>query len=156
MKPLDVRRAVEEDLEALSRLMGAHAAFERAGPPTATREALRRAMFDDPPMLLAWVARVKGVAAGYLTATRDFSTWRCAPFLHMDCLYVDVEHRGSGVGAALFDALTRFADAHGIDEIQWQTPEWNERAANFYRRLGAMESNKRRFALARPTAVSAL
>ena len=37
--------------------------------------------------------------------------------------------------------------AVGIDEIQWQTPEWNADAARFYRRLGATETVKRRFAL---------
>ena len=85
----EVRRAATGDIDALLRLMRAHADYERAAvPPVATHEALHRAAFGEWPALLAWVASVDGAAIGYLTATRDFSTWRCAPFLHMDCLFV--------------------------------------------------------------------
>jgi hypothetical protein len=35
----------------------------------------------------------------------------------------------------------------GCATVQWQTPAWNEDAARFYRRLGAVELDKRRYVL---------
>ena len=40
-----------------------------------------------------------------------------------------------------------YALSVGIDELQWQTPEWNERAIQFYLREGAMSEIKSRFSL---------
>ncbi|MDH5833420.1 GNAT family N-acetyltransferase [Luteimonas kalidii] len=150
---LEVRRAAPDDLAALLELVQAHAAFERARPPAATRAGLDAALFERsaaPAHLLAWIAARGDTAIGYLTATRDFSTWRCAPFLHMDCLYVAEGHRSDGVGASLFAALLDFARDARIDEIQWQTPHWNHRAARFYRRLGATGVGKLRFRYSPP------
>lgn len=145
---VEVRTALPRDLPALVRCVREHAAFERAAPPAATEAGLDAALFGHgagPARLLGWVAVLDDAVIGYLTATRDFSTWRCMPFLHMDCLYVASGHRGRGAGAALFDALCAFAKGADIDEIQWQTPDWNHDAARFYRRLGATALGKRRF-----------
>jgi hypothetical protein len=35
----------------------------------------------------------------------------------------------------------------GIAKVQWQTPDWNESAIQFYRALGAADAAKVRFAL---------
>lgn len=99
------------------------------------------------PAFYAWVAVSESALIGYATATIDFSTWRGAHFVHMDCLYVQQLWRGSSIGNQLINAIKAFAMAHQLCEIQWQTPLWNERAAKFYQRLGAEESIKRRFKL---------
>ncbi len=65
----------------------------------------------------------------------------------MDCLFVVEEYRGNGVGAALLATIVQFAREQGYDQVQWQTPEWNERARKFYRREGAAEKHKVRFTL---------
>jgi GNAT superfamily N-acetyltransferase len=48
----------------------------------------------------------------------------------------------------LLAAVADLARRSGCAQIQWQTPEWNEDAARFYRRAGAVEKPKRRFFLA--------
>lgn len=63
---------------------------------------------------------------------------------------MDARHRRGGVGSALFDALCRFARGAGVDEIQWQTPDWNQDAARFYQLLGATGVQKLRFAIRLP------
>lgn len=142
-----VRPAHAADLEQVRVLMAEHAAFERAPAPVATVAALAEAMDASAPVLAIWVAVHDGVPVGYLSATREFSTWLGRAFVHMDCLYLRPGWRGVGLGAALLDALRRHARDLGIDQLQWQTPEWNEEASRFYRRMGAQESRKRRFVL---------
>ncbi|MEO8670749.1 MAG: GNAT family N-acetyltransferase [Tahibacter sp.] len=129
----------------LITLIHEHAAFESAPLPSVTAPQLMSALFGDSVPLQCWIAQTGGESAGYLTATRDFSTWTGRPFLNMDCLYVAAHHRNTGIGAALFEALRHVAQQTGIVDIQWQTPHWNADAARFYRRLGAEEQIKRRF-----------
>ncbi|MFI6822847.1 GNAT family N-acetyltransferase [Micromonospora sp. NPDC050187] len=52
-----------------------------------------------------------------------------------------------GVGRSLVDAAVRRARAWGLDEMQWQTPEWNTDGIGFCDRLGAMRSPKFRYRL---------
>ncbi|PCG08986.1 GNAT family N-acetyltransferase [Sphingomonas ginsenosidimutans] len=111
-------------------------------------EAALRSALDDPPVVLtAWIATQTGEPVGYATATADFSTWSGQSFLYLDCLFVQEQCRGRGVGAQLLAAVRATAASRGMAEIQWQTPEWNEGAIRFYRREGATVLRKARFTL---------
>lgn len=141
-----IRSAGGNDLPALLPLCMEHAAYERIGHALDRRsEVLAAALDAASPRVHAWLAWNGNGAVGYATATIDFSTLDAAPFLHMDCLYVRDTWRGLGIGERLFDTLAAFANACACVSMQWQTPAWNERAAHFYRRLGATELPKRRF-----------
>jgi hypothetical protein len=45
------------------------------------------------------------------------------------------------------DSVVQMARQRGLGEMQWQTPQWNADASRFYRRRGASEQVKLRFAL---------
>ena len=66
----------------------------------------------------------------------------------MDCLYLAEEARGHGLGAALMEGVSDLARELGVDQVQWQTPDWNEGAVRFYDRLGATRKEKQRYSLA--------
>lgn len=136
-----------EHASVLLPLIAAHALFERADA-TCTEEALRRALTEPGAVLFAWLAlNEEGRPIGYATATPDFSTWSGKPFLHLDCLYLIGSARGAGVGSLLFGAVKLFAARRGMDELQWQTPDWNVAAERFYLKRGASVTTKRRFRL---------
>ena len=67
--------------------------------------------------------------------------------MHLDCLFVDAAFRGGGIGRSLVDAVCVVARSLNIDELQWQTPQWNASAQRFYARLGASARAKTRFTL---------
>lgn len=143
-----IRRARPEDVPSLIALCVEHAAYEGAscgnGPG---EEALRAALFGDAAPLLCRVAACNGRPVGYATATREFSTWQAAYYLHMDCLYLRPEARGARAGERLVQALAQDALQYGCRSMQWQTPLDNVRAASFYRRIGAVAKEKLRFCL---------
>lgn len=141
-----VRPATGSDAEAMLSLIRTHAAYE-GGEASVSLDALRSTLDLKPAPLTAWVAVQAGGLIGYATATMDFSTWAGRPFLHLDCLFVGEGHRGSGIGAALLNAVRAHTAAFGMSEIQWQTPDWNENAARFYLREGASMLPKARFTL---------
>jgi GNAT superfamily N-acetyltransferase len=55
--------------------------------------------------------------------------------------------RGRSVGRLLVDAVAQWCREHGLGELQWQTPVWNEDAIRFYRQLGASDRAKAQFTL---------
>lgn len=147
--PCEIRRAEPGDLGAIVALCAEHAEFERVPFSGAgKRERLEQAIFGDVRRLHAWVAVVQAQAAGYATASVEFSTWNAAPYLHMDCLYVRAGLRNVGIGLALLGAVRSFAREERLAEVQWQTPAWNTEACRYYRRHGAIGLPKARFSLA--------
>lgn len=132
----------------LVELCAEHAAYEGAEyDPRGKAHRLSLALFSDPPRLHAWVAERGGQAVGYATASREYSTWDAAEYVHMDCLYLREDARGLGIGRDLVRAVAELARGFGCGRVEWQTPEWNGRAIAFYGRAGAAGKRKVRFAL---------
>lgn len=144
---VEVLVAGPEHVSVLLPLIETHALFEKAFT-SCTEEALRSALAEPNAVLFAWLAiDDQGRPIGYASATRDFATWSCKPFLHLDCLYIVETARGAGVGSKLLEAVKLFAVRLGIDELQWQTPDWNLPAERFYLKQNASVTTKRRFRL---------
>ncbi|QIJ60894.1 GNAT family N-acetyltransferase [Streptomyces sp. JB150] len=135
-----VRPARPADLPRVAELARLHTAYERAAPPApGLAERLDTLLFArSAPRLRCLVAEAPGgEVVGYATCAPEVSTWDGCEFLHMDCLFLDPDHRGRGLGARLMDAVLAEARALGLAEVRWQTPAWNEGAIRFYGRLGA-------------------
>ncbi|MFI5986253.1 GNAT family N-acetyltransferase [Streptomyces sp. NPDC051555] len=153
-----VRPARPEDLPRVVELIHEHVAHERSAPrPPDLAERLGPLLFPggDAPAPPLWVLIAEdptGQAVGYAACSREFAFWDAAHYLHMDCLYLAEGARGHGLGAALMAAVAALAAELGLDQVQWQTPDWNEGAVRFYDRLGAAGTPKRRYGWAVPAA----
>nr|WP_315151651.1 GNAT family N-acetyltransferase [uncultured Flavobacterium sp.] len=143
-----IRECLPNDIAAVVDLCQKHAAYEKASfDPIGKEEKLKNALFDKQPQLFCLVVEVKGVIVGYASYTFDFSTWDAAAFMYMDCLYLEEEARSFGIGEALIERLKQIAATKNCINIQWQTPEFNERAIKFYHRIGGKGKDKVRFSL---------
>jgi L-amino acid N-acyltransferase YncA len=144
---MTVRPVQPTDLEALVTLCAEHAAYEKADYSPAGKAARLHAALFEGKILYAWVVENEKSLVGYAAATLEFSTWDAAYFLHLDCLYLKTEGRGQGLGEKLLHEVATLAKEKNCVNVQWQTPDWNLRAMNFYKRLGATSKNKVRFFL---------
>jgi GNAT superfamily N-acetyltransferase len=123
-----------------------HAEYELAAfNPLRKEEGLKKALFSEHPKLFCLVVEVNETIVGYTTYTFDFSTWDAASFMYMDCLYLEEEARGFGIGEAIIEKLKQIAIAENCINIQWHTPKFNERAIQFYHRIGGTGKEKVRF-----------
>ena len=142
-----LRPACSADAQTLSRLCASHAAYERI-PCSAAGHAERLGGALEAGRMYAWLGCLHREAVGYASATMDFSTLAGAPFLHLDCLYLEPAARGLGLGAELLHTVASAARTLGCTQLQWQTPVWNNDAIRFYDRLGATRLEKQRYTLA--------
>jgi GNAT superfamily N-acetyltransferase len=136
------------DLDELLVLIEKHAEFEKT-PFTkeGKKERLQSALFSEHATLNCIVAEVSNQVIGYATYTFDYSTWDAAWFIYLDCLFLKDDYRSYGIGQALIEKVKENGEARGCVNMQWQTPDFNERAIKFYKRIGGTGNNKVRFTL---------
>ena len=141
-----VRACKEDDIPAVVTLCAKHAEYEGAAySPEGKAAGLRALLFGDHPVLFCLVVEWGNDVVGYATYTFDYSTWSAARFLYMDCLFLEPAFRGLGIGEAVMKQLVDISRTNDCVNIQWQTPDFNERAIAFYKRIGATGKNKVRF-----------
>jgi ribosomal protein S18 acetylase RimI-like enzyme len=143
-----IRNCEIADVPKLVVLCQKHADFERADySPEGKEEKLKEALFGEKPTLYCLVAATKETIVGYISYTFDFSTWEATNFIYMDCLFLEEEARSFGIGEILIDKLKQIGKKKNCINIQWQTPQFNERAIKFYNRIGGKAKDKVRFTL---------
>ncbi|MFD2561798.1 GNAT family N-acetyltransferase [Aquimarina rubra] len=141
-----IRKALENDIPSIIRLCEKHAAFEKSEYRKKGKvKKLSEAIFSNIPKLFCLVVEVKGELVGYATYMKQYSTWDTEEYMYMDCLYLEESYRGSGIGEKIMVSIGQESKKLGCKLMQWQTPKFNERAAKFYHRIGAISKEKLRF-----------
>jgi GNAT superfamily N-acetyltransferase len=131
--------ATPADVPLLLELIRELAEFEQLlHAVDATADSLREALFGARPDCEAVVARVAGEAVGFALYFHNFSTFRARRGLYLEDLYVRPAMRGHGVGKALLLHLAGIAVQRGCARFEWAVLDWNQRAIDFYRSMGAV------------------
>ncbi|KAL4932466.1 GNAT family N-acetyltransferase [Aspergillus undulatus] len=67
----------------------------------------------------------------------NYSTWRAAPGIYLEDLYVQPAARGNGYGFALLKWLARQVVEIRGRRLEWSVLTWNEPSIKFYKQVGA-------------------
>ena len=138
-KQLLIRPATPADAGELLRLIKALAVYEKlADMAVGTEEMLRESLFGARPAAEALIAEVGGRAVGFALYFATFSTFLCKPGLYLEDIFVEPEHRGSGIGKALLKRLASLVVERGGGRFEWRVLDWNEPSIRFYESLGAV------------------
>ncbi len=137
---MTVRPVRPDDVPAVVGLVRELAEYEKAAHEVQlTEEQLTAALFGDDPKVFGHVAvaddgAVVGTALWFLT----FSTWRGTHGIHLEDLYVQPRHRGSGLGRELLRTLADLCVQRGYDRLEWSVLDWNTPSIEFYESAGAV------------------
>jgi len=135
---LVLREAVPGDEALVLHFVRALADYERlAHEVRATEAMLREALFGAAPRAQALIAEWHGAPSGFALWFYNFSTFEGRPGLYVEDVFVAPEHRGHGIGFAMFRDLARRAVQQGCARMDWAVLDWNRPALDFYRRIGA-------------------
>jgi GNAT superfamily N-acetyltransferase len=131
--------ATPADVPVILELIRELAEFERLLDQfVATEAQLHDNLFGPEPSAHVLIARAGDEVAGFALYFFNFSTFLAKPGLYLEDLFVRPRFRGRGYGEALLRALAKIAVARGCGRFEWSVLDWNERAIQFYKSLGAV------------------
>jgi GNAT superfamily N-acetyltransferase len=81
------------------------------------------------------VALVDGQPVGIAHYLFHRTCWRIENVCYLQDLYVDLSHRGTGLGRALIEAVYARADEAGCPDVYWHTQTFNEAGRRLYDRV---------------------
>jgi len=137
--PAFVIRPVERsDVPDLLRMIRGLADFEELSHLCiATDTQIAEALFAPRPAVEALIARSESRAAGFALFYHTFSTFLGRRSLWLEDIFVEPGFRRQGCAQALLECLARLAIERGCGRFEWTVLDWNKRAIDFYRSLGA-------------------
>lgn len=133
-----IKPAQEKDVPLLLEFIRELAEFEkRAHEVVATEALLRENFFGKLKCAEAVIGSLneQPVATGIYFYT--YSTFLGRPSLYVEDVYVRPEFRSKGFGKALFVYFAKVAVERGCGRMEWSVLDWNQKAIDFYDRLGA-------------------
>ena len=132
-----IRKAIPEDIASILALITELAVFEKEPDAVElTEDELYEHGFGPNAFYKCLVAEVDNKVVGIALFYNRFSTWK-GKAVHLEDLIVTQEHRGTGIGAALYNEVLLYAAQEGVRRIQWEVLDWNEVAIKFYEASGA-------------------
>jgi len=134
---LSVRPATIDDVALLRTLVRELAEFEHELDYCVIEEAaLARDGFGPNPKFRALIAEWEGKTAGYAVFYNYYSTW-AGPGLYLEDVFVRLPFRGKGIGTALIAAVAQIALQENCCGMRWEVLDWNQKAIDLYKALGA-------------------
>jgi GNAT superfamily N-acetyltransferase len=132
-----IRPATRNDAALLLAMIRELAEFERMPELVTNREEdLARDGFGENPRFRALIAEWSGDVAGYALYFDYYSTWAGAG-LFLEDLFVREAFRGRGIGTALLAVVAKVAVEEKCYGIHWSVLDWNEKAIELYKAIGA-------------------
>lgn len=128
---LTVRPAQWKDKTALLDMVHA-LAHNHGDAATLDVTTLVDLLKSEMPWMRLWVADVDGKAVGYAGLTGGMRLHFGQRTMDLHHLFVQPEHRGTGIGRALIDAAIQCAREHGCVRLTVGTQETNTKAQAAY------------------------
>lgn len=145
MTSLHIEPATPADVPMILQLIRELAEFERLlHEVTATEEQLHEHLFAPKPKAEVIMGRLQpgGEVAGFALYFHNFSTFLAKPGIYLEDLYVRQQYRGRGYGEQLLRRLAGIALERNCGRLEWSVLDWNQRAIDFYKSLGAAPMNE--------------
>ena len=139
VRDLYFRFATRDDIELLLALIRELAEFEHLlDHVSADAATLSEELFGTRRVTEVVIAELEAEPVGFAVYFHNFSTFVGRKGLYLEDLYVRPHARGRGVGRWLVSFIASIAVARNCGRFEWAVLDWNTRAIDFYRGLGAV------------------
>lgn len=143
MNSIVISPVARGEVPALLELIRELAEFEHLEHEVeATVASLEDALFGPRTVAGALLARCDAELAGYAIYFFTFSSFVGRPGLWLEDVYVRPAFRKRGVGRKLIEAVAQIGVQRHCGRFEWIALNWNERALDFYRGLGARKMDE--------------
>lgn len=133
---MPVRDAVASEVDVICSMIEEHAVYEGKTDLKLDRAEMAKNLFGERPT--AWVVLAEppdapGEIAGFAFCGWKFSTWEGKAGVWLDDLFIRPQYRRHGLGKELLLELRARTDGR----VEWEMQDDNDKAAAFYKSLGA-------------------
>ena len=137
------RFALREDVALLLAFIRELAEFEHLLDQVAADEAtLAEELFGSRRVAEVVIAEHMGEPVGFAVFFHNFSTFLGRAGLYLEDLYVRPHARRQGIGRLLVAFVAKIAVDRKCGRFEWAVLDWNSRALELYRSLGAVPMNE--------------
>lgn len=137
MSAFSIRRAQAGDEDIIYTLLRDFAEYEsRLSEYHLTPELVQRDMLGDNPVLSVALAFCGAEPAGIANWYWTYSSFSAKRGLFIEDIYVQPKFRKQGLGRDFFSFLSAEALSEGAARLDWMVLDWNEKAIEFYKRMG--------------------
>jgi GNAT superfamily N-acetyltransferase len=105
---------------------------------TADETTLAEELFGERPVAEVVIAELSTQPVGFAVFFHNFSTFIGRAGLYLEDLYVRPHARRMGIGRAMISFVAKIAVDRRCGRFEWSVLDWNTRAIEFYRSLGAV------------------
>ncbi|EDM04877.1 spermidine/spermine N1-acetyl transferase 2 (predicted), isoform CRA_a [Rattus norvegicus] len=142
-----IREAKESDCGDIMRMIRELAEFEKLSHQVKiSEEALRADGFGENPFFHCLVAEIipapgepqGSLVVGYGLYYFIYSTWT-GRNIYLEDIYVMPKYRGQGIGTKIIKKVAEVALRKGCSQFRLAVLNWNKKAVNLYKFLGAQD-----------------
>lgn len=142
-----IREARESDCGDIMRMIRELAEFEKLSHQVKiSEEALRADGFGENPFFHCLVAESipapgepqGSLVVGYGLYYFIYSTWT-GRNVYLEDIYVMPQYRGQGIGTKIIQKVAEAALHKGCSQLRLAVLDWNKKAVNLYKSLGAQD-----------------
>ena len=134
-----IRFAKRDDIPLILQFIRELADFEKLlDQVVADEETLEQSLFGDARGPEVLIAEEGANPVGFVLFFHNFSTFLGRKGIYIEDLYVRPECRGKGFGEKILNEICRIAEERNCGRVEWWVLDWNERAINFYKKIGAI------------------
>lgn len=134
-----IRKACPEDTALILQMIRELADFEKLlDQVVADEPTLKQSLFSDPKGPEVLIAEENKQPVGFVLFFHNFSTFLGRKGIYIEDLYVREAYRGKGYGELILQEICRLAKQRHCGRVEWWVLDWNERAINFYKKIGAV------------------
>ena len=142
---LKITKATEEDSPIIYSLVKSLAEHVNLSHElSASAEDLKKYLFGSDGFVEVLIGSYESQPVAMIIFYPSFSTFIGKPALHIEDFYIKAAFRGMGIGKALFTYLADLALSRDCGKIEWYAAEWNQKALEFYAKMGAEKLEKRK------------
>lgn len=133
-----IRTAVEADVPAVCSLIRELRSFHECDPSVISEEKFKKYLFGDKACSNVEIAEVDKKIVGLAIFNLNFAGFQGDIELRLEDLYVQPSFQKQGIGTALLKKVTQVALEKECCRMAWEVSTWNQKAFEFYKKLGGM------------------